>query len=98
MCSFKHMMQFSFCFWSGYLHQPKKYYNDSLIPQILEGISDLKSMIMLTGHTKFSQFQQGFYEHIHVVVVIGHIFIILQCGYCLYVLISSSITYKKQGI
>ena len=25
------MMQFSLRFWSGYLHQPKKYYNDSLI-------------------------------------------------------------------
>ena len=25
-----HMMQFSFHFWSGYHHQPKKYYNDSL--------------------------------------------------------------------
>ena len=24
------MMQFSLHFWSGYLHQPKKYYNDSL--------------------------------------------------------------------
>ena len=24
------MMQFSLRFWSGYLHQPKKYYNDSL--------------------------------------------------------------------
>ena len=28
------MMQFSLRFWSGYLHQPKKYYNDSLIPGI----------------------------------------------------------------
>ena len=25
------MMQFSLRFWSGYLHQPKIYYNDSLI-------------------------------------------------------------------
>ena len=24
------MMQFSLRFWSGYLHQPQKYYNDSL--------------------------------------------------------------------
>ena len=24
------MMQFSLRFWSGYLHQPKKYYSDSL--------------------------------------------------------------------
>ena len=24
------MHKFSLCFWCGYLHQPKKYYNDSL--------------------------------------------------------------------
>ena len=27
-----HMMQFSLRFWSEYLHQPEKYYNDSLKP------------------------------------------------------------------
>ena len=26
----KRMMQFSLLLWCGYLHQPKKYYNDSL--------------------------------------------------------------------
>ena len=43
------MMQFSLRFWSGYLHQPKKYYNDSLKIFSLSAL-ELKAQVHYSDH------------------------------------------------
>ena len=45
------MMQFSLRFWSGYLHQPKKYYNDSLniLLQLVEIVCYIQKIFLLSS-------------------------------------------------